>query len=57
MLEIAQANIQFALEFALRLATIRSPIELLGVNAEFASKQIDLFRKYSKEMAELSTRR
>jgi hypothetical protein len=57
MLEMAQANMQFALEFAQRLATIRSPIEFLGVNAEFASKRIDMFQKHSKEMAELSTKR
>jgi hypothetical protein len=57
MLEMAQANMQFALDFAQRLATIRSPIEFLGVNAEFASKRIDMFRKHSKEMAELSTKR
>ena len=57
LLEMAQANVQFAFEFAQRLATIRSPIEFLGVNAEFASKRIEMFRKHSKEMAELSTKR
>jgi Phasin protein len=57
LLEMAQANIQFAFEFAQRLATTRSPVEFLSVNAEFTSKRIDMFRKHSKEMAELSTRR
>ena len=57
LLEMAQANMQFAFEFAQRLATIRSPIEFLGVNAEFANKRIDMFRKHSKEMAELSPKR
>ena len=45
LLEMAQANMQFAFEFAQRLATIRSPVEFLA-----------LFRKHSKEMAELSIR-
>ena len=57
LLEMAQANMQFAFEFVQRLATIRSPVEFLSVNAEFTSKRIDMFRKHSKEMAELSTRR
>jgi hypothetical protein len=57
LLEMAQANMQFAFEFVQRLATIRSPVEFLSVNAEFTSKRIDMFRKHSKEMAELSTKR
>jgi len=56
LLEMAQANVQFALEFAQRLATIRSAVEFLSVNAEFTSKRIDMFRRHSKEMAELSTK-
>ena len=57
LLEMAQANVQFALEFAQRLATIRSPVEFLSVNAEFTSKRFDMFRKHSKEMVEISTKR
>ena len=57
LLEVAQANMQFAFEFAQRLATIRSPVDFLSVNAEFTSRRIDMFRKHSKEMAELSTKR
>ena len=57
LLEMAQANTQFALEFAHRLATVRSPVEILRVIEEFTSKQIAMFRKYSKEMVELSTKR
>jgi len=56
LLEMAQANMQFALEFAQRLATTRSPVEFLSVNTEFTSRRIDMFRKHWKEMAELSTR-
>ncbi|MGX9432682.1 phasin family protein [Bradyrhizobium sp. LeoA1S1] len=51
LLEMAQANMQFALAFGQRLVTIRSPFEFFAVIAEFASRQIDMFRKYSKEMA------
>jgi len=57
LLEIAQANMTFAFEFSQRLATIRSPVEFFTVIAEFTSKRIAMFGKYSKEMAELSTKR
>ena len=57
LLEMAQANMTFAFEFSQRLATIRSPVEFLTVIAEFTSKRIAMFGKYSKEMAELSTKR
>jgi hypothetical protein len=57
LLEMAQANMQIAAEFAQRLAMIRSPVEFFSVIAEFTSKRIAMFRKYSKEMAELSTKR
>jgi hypothetical protein len=56
LLEMAQANMQFAFEFAQRLAAIRSPVEFLSVNAEFTSKRMAMFLKYSKEMAELTKR-
>jgi hypothetical protein len=57
LLEMAQANMQFSLEFAQRLASIRSPVELLRVIDELTSKRIAMFQKYSKEMIELSTKR
>jgi len=57
LLEMAQANMKFAFEFSLRLATISSPLEFLNVITEFTSKRIAMFSKYTKEMAELSTRR
>jgi hypothetical protein len=57
LLEMAQANMQFSFEFAQRLATIRSPLELPSVIAEFTSKRIAMFRKHSTELAELSIKR
>jgi hypothetical protein len=57
LLEMAQANMTFAFEFSQRLATIRSPVEFFTVIAEFTSKRIAMFGKYSKEMAALSTKR
>ena len=57
LLEMAQANMTFALEFSRRLATIRSPLEFLIVIAEFTSERIAMFGTYSKEMAELSIKR
>ena len=55
LLEVAHANMQFAFEFAQRLAAIRSPAEFLSVTAEFTSKRSAMFRKHSKEMAELTS--
>jgi hypothetical protein len=57
LLEVAQANMQFAFEFAQTLASIRSPAEFPRIIAEFTSKRIALFRKHSTELAELGTRR
>jgi hypothetical protein len=57
LVEMGQANMQFALELGQRLATIRSPFEFFAVIAEFTSKRIDMFRKYSEEIVELSTKR
>ena len=57
LLEIAQGNMQFALEFAQRFATIRSPVEFLNVIAEFTTKRISLLGKHSIEMVELGTKR
>ena len=51
LLEMVQANMQFAFEFGFKLATIRSPIELFAVIAEFMSRRIDTFGKYSQEIA------
>ena len=57
LLEMAQANMKLALELAQRLAWIRSPFEFPSVIAEFTTKRIDMFRKHSKEMAELTIKR
>ena len=57
LLEMAQANMKLASEFAQRLAWIRSPFEFSSVIAEFTTKRIDMFRKHSKEMAELTIKR
>jgi hypothetical protein len=47
LLDMALANMQFAFELAQRLATIRSPLDMLGVTAEFTGKRIALFQKYA----------
>jgi outer membrane protein OmpA-like peptidoglycan-associated protein len=57
LLEIAQANIQFAFESAQRFGTIGSPVGFLKVIEELTSKRIEMFRKHSKEIAELTIRR
>jgi hypothetical protein len=57
LLEIAQANMQFAFESAQRFGTIRSPVGFLKFIEELTSKRIEMFRKHSKEIAELTIRR
>jgi hypothetical protein len=57
LLEVAQANMQFAFEFSERLAAIRSPVELPRVLEELTNKRIALFRKHSNELIELSMKR
>jgi hypothetical protein len=57
LVEMSQADMQFAFEFTQRLATIRSPVEFISVIAEFTSKRIFMFRKYANEMVELNTKR
>jgi Phasin protein len=56
LVEMSQTNMQFSFEYAQRLATIRSPVEIMNVIAEFTSKRIAMFQKYSIEMAELCTK-
>ena len=51
LLEIVQANMEFAFEFGPRLATMRSPWEFFALISEFTSKRIGMFQKHSKEMA------
>lgn len=57
LLEMGQDNMQFAFEFAQRLAAIRSPVEFPRVIAEFTSKRIAMFMKHSTELAKLSAKR
>lgn len=57
LFEIAQANVQLALEFLHRIAGASSPFEILPVLVEFTSKPIDMLQKYSREIAELNTGR
>jgi hypothetical protein len=50
-LDMALANMQFGLELAQRVATTRSPLDILGVTAEFTGKRIALFQKYGSLQA------
>ncbi|MDA9522091.1 Phasin protein [Bradyrhizobium sp. CCBAU 11434] len=51
LLEIAGTNAQFAFEFGLRLATIRSPTEFFGFITEFTSRRVGMSAQHSKELA------
>ena len=55
LLEVAQANMQFAIEFAQRLAAIRSLVQFPSVITEFTGRRIAMFQKHSTELTELST--
>lgn len=57
LLEMAQANLQFALECAQRLATMRSPFDIFNVMAELTNKRIAMFGKHSKELTEIAAMR
>ena len=46
---LAQANMQFAFEFAQRLAAIRSPVQFPSVITEFTSRRIAMFQKHGTE--------
>ena len=51
LVEVTQVNMRFAFEFSQRLATTRSPFELLGVITEFTGRLIIMLQKHSKELA------
>ena len=57
LLEMAQANMTFTLEFSQRLATIKSPVEFFAVITEFTRSRIAMLGKYTEEMAELTFKR
>jgi len=57
LLEVSQANVQFVLEFAQRLASIRSPLEFNAVIAEFTGRRILMIGKHSREMTAALTGR
>jgi hypothetical protein len=51
LLEVTQANAQFAFEFSLRIARIRSPLEFWAVIAEFTGRRFLTIMNDSKELA------
>ena len=44
LLELTQANLQFAFEFTAKFAAVRSPIDLFNVMVEFTNKRIVMFQ-------------
>jgi hypothetical protein len=51
LLDISLANMQFTFELAHRLATIKSPLDIFQVTAEFTGKRIALFQKHVYQTA------
>ena len=56
LIEITQTNMAFSFEFGHRLISVRSPVELFTVIAEFSGKRIALLGKHSKDMIELGAK-
>lgn len=56
LIEITQTNMAFSFEFSHRLISVRSPVELITVIAEFTGKRIALLGSHSKDMIELSAK-
>jgi len=56
LIEMTQTDMAVSFEFSQRLASVRSPVELFTVIAEFTGKRIALIGKYSKEMIELGAK-
>ena len=52
LLEIAQANMQLAFEYAQALTAVQSLVEFVSVTSEYAKKRMDMFNKHTKELAE-----
>jgi Phasin protein len=57
LLEISNANVSLAFEFAQRLARVRSPVEFIAASSEFTGKRIAMFLRHSREIGELVLRR
>lgn len=57
LLEIAQANMQFAFEYAQALAAVRSPLDIISVTSEYTKRRLDMFNKHTKELADLAVKR
>ena len=56
LIELTQANMQFAFDFSQRLATIRSPSQFVDVIVEFATRRADMLGKQATEMTALAKR-
>ena len=56
LIEMTQTNMAVSFEFSRRLASVRSPVEIFTVIAEFTGKRIALLGKQSKEMIELGAK-
>jgi hypothetical protein len=54
LLEVAQENMQFGLEFIQKLATVRSPFALGSLVGEFTRRRIAMTAKHSQELAAYS---
>jgi hypothetical protein len=57
LLEISNANVSLAFEFAQGLARVRSPVEFIAASSEFTGKRIAMFLRHSREIGELVLRR
>ena len=56
LLEIAQANTQFAFEYARALSAVRSPTEWINIKTEYGKKRMEMITQQTKELAEMASK-
>lgn len=54
LMEVAQENSEFSVQYTQALMSIRSPTDFLRVNSEFVKKRIELFQRHARELAEIA---
>lgn len=54
LMEIAQENTEFTVQYTQALMSIRAPSDLMTVNTEYAKKRMELFQRHSQELAALA---
>jgi hypothetical protein len=54
LVEMAQANMQASLDFAMRLATVKTPMELMSLQMSYWQERMGSFARQAEELRELA---